>query len=59
MAALRVKEPELGESQIFNVAVTVENGERVAAFEHTGAIVDQCGGRPDVVFVGNPDNVRQ
>jgi hypothetical protein len=54
-----VEQPELGESQIFNITVTVENGERVAAFEHTGAVVNQCGGRADIVFVGNPDNVRQ
>ena len=59
VAALRVKEPELRKSQVFNIAVTVENGERVAAFEHAGAVVHQRGGCADVIFVGNPDNVRQ
>jgi hypothetical protein len=34
-----VKEAKLRESQIFDVTVTIENSESVAAFEHTGAVV--------------------
>jgi hypothetical protein len=59
VTALGVKEAELGEPQIFDVTVAIENGESVAAFEHARAVIHQCGGCADVIFVGNPDNVRQ
>jgi len=59
MPALGVKQAELGEAQIFDVTIAVQNGKGIAAFEHTSTIVHQCGRRADVIFVGNPDNVRQ
>ena len=54
-----MKQSELREPQVFDVAVTIENRKSVATFEHTGAVVHQRGGCADVILVGNPDNVRQ
>ena len=59
MPALGVEEAELRDAQVLDISVTVENGERVAALEHTGAIVRQGGGRAHVIFVGDSDDVRQ
>jgi hypothetical protein len=59
VAALGVKQPELRETQVFDVTVAIEDGEGVAAFKHTRAIIHQGRGCADVILIGNPDNVRQ
>jgi hypothetical protein len=57
--ALGVKQSKLRCAEIFDVAVTIRDQKCVARFEHTRAIVCECRGSSNVVFVGDADNVRQ
>src|SRR5258708_264757 len=59
MARFGMKKAETGGAQRLDVAVTVEDGERVAVLKHTRAVVRQGGRCADIVFVFDADNVRQ
>src|SRR3954452_9483986 len=59
MPAFRMEQAELRRAEIFNISVSIEYCEGVSALEHTRAVVRQCGGSADVIFVGDPDYVRQ
>ena len=59
MAALGVKKTELRGPKGFDVSISVKNGKSVAIFEHAGAVVRQRGRSSNIIFIFNPDNVRQ
>jgi hypothetical protein len=59
MPALGVEKSELRGPQGFDVSISVENRKSVAILEHTGAVVSQCGRSSNIIFIFDPDNVRQ
>jgi hypothetical protein len=59
MPALGMKKTELGRSDEFDVTEAVEHGKRVAVLQNARAVVRQRGGRSNVVFVLQPNDIRQ
>jgi hypothetical protein len=59
VSALSVEEAELRGPKGFDISIPIKNGKRVAILEHAGSVVSQSGRSPNIVFIFNPDNVRQ
>src|SRR5215813_2924767 len=59
VAALGVEKTELGRADQFDVAEAVEDSKCVAVLEDAGSVIRQGGGRSNVIFVLEPNDVSQ
>jgi hypothetical protein len=57
MPALGVEETELQRPERFNVAIAIEDGERVAVFQNARAMIRETRSRAHVIFIVNGENV--
>ena len=58
LIAIAVRSPQQLDSSV-PISYSIQDGKGVSPFEHTRAIIHQCGGRTDVIFVSDSDNVGQ